>query len=255
MKRASPALASGLVLSAVLLFACAAPLPSAPATATDPLLPPPDAGAGPQQTPATTAVGSTPDDRSQAVIPQPLASAAALAMVEHARETVGTPYRLGGRCRRPADGIDCQGVLFYAAERVGSCDWRSWSVLPTKTVADRELGEPVPGMDPVASEALEIDRLAPGDVLFLVDAAENPAEPAIGKLGETPVWVWHTGLYSGDGRWIVGDHYAGRAVETDLATYLDEHGHVYGGVYVLRLTGPPTPSRCREGARLVCPDG
>lgn len=187
--------------------------------------------------------------------PAPEASAAALAMVEHARETLGTPYRLGGRCRRPGDGIDCQGVLFYAAERVGECSWRSYSVNPTETVADGELGEPVPGMDPVATADLRIEQLAAGDVLFLVDEAENTAEPAIGALGDTPVWVWHTGLYAGDGRWIVGDHYAGQAVETDLTRYLRDHAGAYQGVFVLRLADPPRPARCRTASRLSCPDG
>jgi hypothetical protein len=176
-------------------------------------------------------------------------------MVTYARETLGTPYRLGGRCRKPGDGIDCQGVLFYAAERVADCSWRSWSVMPTKTVAARELGHPVPGLAPVASEDLRIEQLAPGDVIFLVDPAKNTAEPSIGTLGDLPVWVWHTGLYSGDGRWIVGDHYARRSVETDLARYLDEHAHVYSGIFVLRLTDPPTPARCRAGSKLICPDG
>ena len=179
-------------------------------------------------------------------------SEAALAMVQHARETLGTPYRLGGRCRKPGDGIDCQGVLFYAAERVGECSWRSYSVMPTETVADRELGEPVPGMDPVATADLRVGQLVPGDVLFLVDEAENPAEPAIGRLGDTPVWVWHTGLYAGNGRWIVGDHYAGQAVETDLARYLRDHSGAYQGVFVLRLSEPPKPARCRDGGRLRC---
>ena len=173
-------------------------------------------------------------------------------MVEYARETLGTPYRLGGRCRKPGDGIDCQGVLFYAAERVGECTWRSYSVNPTETVADRELGTPVPGMDPVATGDLRVDQLVPGDVLFLVDEAENPAEPAIGQLGDTPVWVWHTGLYAGAGRWIVGDHYAGGAVETDLSRYLEDHAGAYQGVFVLRLTDAPRAARCRTGGKLRC---
>ncbi len=202
--------------------------------------------------PSTT--GSVPEPPPEPTPPDPPepASAAALAMVDHARATLGTPYRLGGRCKNAGDGIDCQGVLFYAAERVGECSWRSYSVNPTETVADRELGDPVPGLDPVATADLAVERLLPGDVLFLVDEAENPAEPAIGTLAGTPVWVWHTGLYAGDGRWIVGDHYAGRSVETDLLDYLREHAGAYQGVFVLRLTAPPRPARCRKGASMPC---
>lgn len=181
-------------------------------------------------------------------------------LVTHAREVLGTGYNFGGRLGDGAakrEGIDCQGVIFYAAERVGRCGWKSFSVLPTKTVRTGELGKPVPGMDPVATGDLDIDALKPGDLLFLVGPTENPAEPSIGKLGETPVWVWHTGLYAGDGSWIVGDHYAGEAVETPLAPYLEEHADTYTGVFVLRLETRPSPNRCRHhpkmGTRAVPP--
>lgn len=200
---------------------------------------------------APDAVSAPPPDPTPPA-PSITASAAALAMVDRVRETLGRPYRLGGRCRSAGDGIDCQGVLFYAAERVGECSWRSYSVNPTETVADRELGDPVPGLDPVASSDLALEQLLPGDVLFLVDEAENPAEPAIGTLAGTPVWVWHTGLYAGDGRWIVGDHYAGRSVETDLLDYLRDHAGAYQGVFVLRLTDPPRSARCRTGSSMPC---
>ena len=72
-------------------------------------------------------------------------------LVNAARELLGVHYELGGRLRTPGEGIDCQGVLFYAAERIGSCAWKSFSVMPTKSVAWRELGRRVPGLDPVAS--------------------------------------------------------------------------------------------------------
>lgn len=120
--------------------------------------------------------------------------------VSAARELLGVPYSLGGRMRRTGDGIDCQGVLFYAAERVGRCGWKSFSVLPTVSVPAGELGAAVDGLAPVASFALDVSRLLPGDVLLLVGFSENPAEPSIGELQGRPVWVWHTDLYSEPGR-------------------------------------------------------
>jgi cell wall-associated NlpC family hydrolase len=166
--------------------------------------------------------------------------------VAAAREVLGVPYDFGGRLRDPADGIDCQGVLFYAAERVSACGWKSFSVMPTKSVPAGELGRAVAGMAPVASSELDLSRLQLGDVLLLVGYAQNPAEPSIGTLKGQPVWVWHTGLYSGEGRWIVGDHFAGQAVEVDLKAYLAEHADTYAGLVVTRMTEGPRPQRCRQ---------
>jgi hypothetical protein len=165
--------------------------------------------------------------------------------VTAAREVLGVPYDLGGRLRDPQDGIDCQGVLFYAAERAGPCGWKSFSVMPTKSIPAGELGKAVEGMAPVASSELDVSKLQPGDVLLLVGFAPNPAEPAIGTLKGLPVWVWHTGLYSGAGKWIVGDHFAGQVVEVDLKSYLAEHSG-YAGLVVTRMTDGPRPMRCRK---------
>lgn len=176
-------------------------------------------------------------------------------LVEAARGQLGTPYEFGGRLRVKADGtregIDCQGVVFLAAERVGRCGWRSFSVLNVDTVRTGELGAPVPGLSPVATSTLDVSRLRPGDYLMLVGPGANPAEAAIGQLDGVDVWVWHVGLYAGNGRWIVGDHFAGAVVEVDLAAYLAEHADAYSGVFVTRMTAGPRPTRCRpkRGAR------
>ncbi len=173
--------------------------------------------------------------------------------VSAARELLGVPYTFGGRMRRTGEGIDCQGVLFYAAERVGRCGWKSFSVLPTVSVPRGELGTAVEGLSPVASSALDVSRLRPGDVLLLVDFAANPAEPSIGELRGRPVWVWHTGLYSGGGKWIVGDHFAGKVVETDLVAYLAAHADTYSGLVVTRMAAGPRPGRCRQHAPMRKP--
>lgn len=171
------------------------------------------------------------------------------AVVDEARKVLGTPYRLGGRLgagRDRREGIDCQGVIFFALERVFGCGWKSYSVYPTRTVARRELGAPVDGMAPVSSTKLDVTKLEKGDVLMLVGFDENPAEGAIGELDGRKVWVWHTGLYAGGGKWIVGDHYAGKAVEVNLESYLREHADTYAGVFVTRMKRRPNPRRCRK---------
>jgi len=168
--------------------------------------------------------------------------------VSAAREVLGVPYDFGGRLRDAQDGIDCQGVLFYAAERISPCGWKSFSVMPTQSVPAGELGVAVEGLAPVASSELDVSKLQPGDVLLLVGYGQNPAEPSIGMLKGQPVWVWHTGLYSGQGKWIVGDHFAGKAVEVDLKQYLADHAESYAGLVVTRMTDGPRPKRCRKHA-------
>jgi cell wall-associated NlpC family hydrolase len=173
--------------------------------------------------------------------------------VAAARELLGVPYDFGGRMRKAGEGIDCQGVLFYAAERAGRCGWKSFSVYPTESVPAGELGSTVEGLAPVASSKLDMSRLEPGDVLLLVGYAQNPAEPHIGLLEGRPVWVWHTGLYTGGGKWLVGDHFAGQVVEVDLAQYLAEHADTYAGLWVTRMTQGPQPKRCRTHAPMRAP--
>lgn len=166
--------------------------------------------------------------------------------VAEARRALGTPYVLGGRLRSADDGLDCQGLVFFALQAVSGCGWRSWSVMPTTSVTG-ELGLPVAGAAPVSAARLAevLPVLEKGDVLWFVDVAENPAEPSVARLDGTPVWVWHVGLYAGDGRFVVGDHFAGKVVEEELVPYVLEH---YAGVLVSRMRDGPRPSRCRAHA-------
>jgi len=172
-------------------------------------------------------------------------------MVEAARELLGQPYQFGGRLKRAGEGIDCQGLLFYAAERVGRCGWRSFSVMPTESIPRGELGRSVEGLSPVATADLDTARLQPGDVLWLLYAAENPAEPSIAELGEDEVWVWHTALYAGDGRFLHADPFGGKVIEEPLVPFLEGYG--YAGVWVTRMTAGPAPHRCRKHAKMPRP--
>jgi len=164
--------------------------------------------------------------------------------VAAARETLGLSYVFGGRLRNGVDGIDCQGLVFYAAERICPCGWKSYSTQPTVSVARAELGRRVAGLDPVDSENLDLSLLMPGDVIMEVGAMENPAEPAIGKLNGKPVWVWHVGIYSGDGNWLNANPFAGQVVEESLSNYLAEHR--IDGIFVTRMRKRPHPTRCRR---------
>jgi len=183
------------------------------------------------------------------LIPKPVAALPAQsadAMIAAARRLLGTPYEFGGRMRAPDEGTDCQGVLFAAAEAVQPCGWRSFSTKPTRSVADGELGAAVPGLSPVRGEDLDPVRLEPGDIILFVGYDENPKEPSLANLTGRAVWVWHTGMYTGGGRFIVGDHIAGEVVETDLGAYLRDNRDAYPGLFVTRMTDGPRPRRCRE---------
>jgi cell wall-associated NlpC family hydrolase len=191
---------------------------------------------------------------SSLLVASPAASSENERFVSAARELIGVEYDLGGRLQ-PGRGVDCQGVLFYAAERTGPCGWKSYSVMPTRSVPRGELGAAVDGLAPVATSALDLRLLRTGDVLWFVGPANNPAEPAIAELDGVKVWVWHTAVYAGDGRFIVGDHFAGAVVEEELLPYLREHADEYAGLLVTRMTRGPTPARCRRHAPMRSPAG
>jgi len=172
-------------------------------------------------------------------------------VVAEAKKALGVPYILGGRLRNKSDGLDCQGLLFFALQPISSCGWRSLSVMPTTSVHG-ELGLPVAQLAPVSSSALPgvLPLLEPGDIFCFLDFEKNPSEPSIARLIdedgiEKDVWVWHTGMYVGHGRFIVGDHYAGKVVEEELVPYTAEH---YAGVFVTRMASGPAPQKCRQHA-------
>lgn len=183
-------------------------------------------------------------------------------VVAEARKLLGVRYELGGRLRAKTspvkeggavEGIDCQGLVFFALQPIARCGWRSFSVMPTVSIPARELGTAVAGLAPVATEKLDVTRLRPGDVIHFVGVDMNPAEPAIAHLDGKPVWVWHMALASGDGKFIVGDHFAGAVVEEDLLAYLREHDDVYQGVFVTRMSEGPRAAKCRTHAPMTAP--
>lgn len=125
--------------------------------------------------------------------------------------------------------------------------------MPTRTVERGELGRPVPGVSPAARDDVDPSRLVAGDVLFLLSPVENPAEPALVHLGDgerrTPLWVWHMGLYAGDGKVLHADPFrAGQVVEEDLREMLAADG--FTALYATRLAPgeAPAPARCRRHA-------
>ena len=164
----------------------------------------------------------------------PVADRASL--VTAARRYLGRPFRWGGR----GSELDCLGLIFRTWQDVTGTSWKRVSVYPTEMVEKEHLGAPVSGLDGVLSTAIHWETLETGDFVLFLGASENPAEPALTTVDGTPMWVWHTGLYTGgpDRRFIVGDHFAGEVVETSLLRYLREEGAGYDGIFVVRPALP-----------------
>jgi len=161
------------------------------------------------------------DTAAQAATPVPLEvqaeSETARAILTAAEAYKGEEYVFGGRLGRKGclrhgkpvrcrEGIDCQSLLFFANEDVLGTRWWKFSVMPTETVADRELGEPVEGVSGVLREALDPSLLAPGDVLFfLFDGYNLDVDGPLHVQDGRQYGTWHTGFFYGvqDGKYQV----------------------------------------------------
>ncbi len=179
--------------------------------------------------PATTPTASP----TPVVTPSPTPEPPPHPLVEAARAYLGRPYSFGGR----GEQLDCLGLIFRAWSDVTGERWRDLSVMPTVLVGEEQLGAPVPGLAGVRTADIDWALFRPGDFVLLLDPAENPAEPALVEVDGEPMWVWHTGLYSGGAErsFIVGDHYAGQVVETSLPAYLRDHADAYAGLFAVRV--------------------
>lgn len=117
----------------------------------------------------------------------PARSGATQAILDAARDAMGTPYAWGGT---DANGFDCSGLIQYAFRQGGVG-------LPRTSREQAQAGAPVP-RDPAA--------LRPGDILTFADD---------GRV------VSHVGLYLGGGEFI---HSASRGVRISRLTPEDPDG-------------------------------
>lgn len=168
-----------------------------------------------------------------------------------AEQLEGVPYDFGGRLRGD-EGIDCQGIIFYATERLGRCDWRSWSVMPTRTLARRELGAPAFDKAMLKGE-LDLTQLTPGDVLFFLGRMENSKEPALLEVetaeGPVPMWTWHMGLYAGNGEALHADPFTyGKVARQPLDALMTAGG--FEALFATRPTAKSKPKKCRRGKKM-----
>ena len=136
-------------------------------------------------------------------------SARAASILAAAEAYQGHPYVFGGRlgragCRRKGrpvrckPGIDCQSLLFFAYEDVLHRRWWTYSVMPTETVRDQELGAPVANVDGVLRADLDPSLLAPGDVLFfLLEDYNLDVDGPLYVDDDRKYGTWHTGFFHG----------------------------------------------------------
>ncbi len=131
-----------LLLLAVLLSACAGKPPINPAPAAPAVMP----GQPPVQNSSTSKIG--------------------LAVIDTARNMLGSPYRYGGINPR---GFDCSGLVSYAYRQAG--------IQVPRTSAEQYR----------YAQKVALDKLQPGDLLFF-------------RL--SPPKVSHVGIYDRNGRFI-----------------------------------------------------
>jgi cell wall-associated NlpC family hydrolase len=128
------------------------------------------------------------------------------------------PYAFGGRS---AKKLDCLGLIFLPHQQVFGRPWRSLSVAPTALAP--QLGESLGFVS--SGSFLEpgfADAMARGEILFfLTDAATWDA--AFISRPELKLWVGHTGIYLGEGRFMHASPWQGKVVEEDLGAFLREH--------------------------------
>ncbi|MBW2704186.1 MAG: hypothetical protein JRF33_25480 [Deltaproteobacteria bacterium] len=127
-------------------------------------------------------------------------------IIAEAERHLGKEYVFGGRDGRPgclkqgrrvtcAQGIDCQSLIFFALEKVLDKPWRSFSVMPSKTVKRCEWGKPVSGLMGVLRAELKENKLHKADALFfLLEDYNLEADKALWKKKGKRYGVWHTGL-------------------------------------------------------------
>ncbi len=162
-------------------------------------------------------------------------------LVREARRLRDARYEFGGRMKDGADPtIDCMGLVFLAYQQVYGTRWQQHSPTPTKLIPRGTLGTPVEGFEGIPNDAIEYDKLQPGDIVFVLRHEKNPKEPALAKLNGDDAWVWHMGIYSGgkQRRLLHADPFHECVVEVPLDAYLSNVWYGNDGIYVVR---PPTP--------------
>ena len=159
---------------------------------------------------------------------------AAPPLVRAARMYLNYEYRLGGRLTKTNPGLDCMGLVFIAWDKATGAGWHGLSVSGKKIIAEGQLGTTVPGLNGILTSKVDLSVLKPGDVVFLFGPAENPREKPLVEIQGVPYWIWHMGIYSGNGFWINADNYAGQVIEVDLLEYLRQHADFLSGIWAVR---------------------
>ncbi len=121
------------------------------------------------------------------------------AVVELARDQIGTPYRSGGMT--PGKAFDCSGLTTWA--------WKQAGVTLPRTSATQYAG----------TERIKVDELLPGDLVFYSSA---------GPRGR----VTHVSLYAGEGKIVHARRPGVPLREDSLATYWTKNLVGYGRVEV-----------------------
>ena len=127
-------------------------------------------------------------------------------VITEAEKYLGKPWVFGGRDGRPGcrkdgkkalcdEGVDCLSLLFFAHESTCGTPWWKFSVMPSVSVREKQLGAPVPGLDGVLAASVNRSLFKKGDAIFFLLADYNlDADAPLFIAGEKKYGAWHTAL-------------------------------------------------------------
>jgi hypothetical protein len=151
--------------------------------------------------------------------------------ISNARKYIGVEYKWGGRLTSKNPGLDCLGLVFLAFAKTYKTNWTKLSVYPSILISENQLGEPVSGLDGVLCRNVDINKMATGDIIFLLSRLRIPDEPLV-TIDSIKFWVWHVGIVSDISERLFLEAYPGRHV---LQRCLDEVLNENEAIFVVRI--------------------
>jgi len=148
-------------------------------------------------------------------------------LVVEARKSLDVPFRWEGRGTKRLPGLDCLGLLFKSLEATTGLSWKKWSVAPSRLIEQLEGRQFTIYLKKNRDLAIK-RRMNSGDIVFLMWADMPTWDKPTGKVEKieldgsrrmAPMWIWHTGIYSGNGKFIHASPYSGGVVEEDLLDF------------------------------------
>lgn len=124
--------------------------------------------------------------------------------VRAAKKYAGVPYIYGGRLTEKNPGLDCLGLIFRALQDRYGIQWRSWSVKPSKLMdqLSKKDRQTILMSLEASKDAESFKNIKAGDLVFFLGTSKLEDVPVAKGLNGEDLFVWHTGIASGNGNVI-----------------------------------------------------